>query len=142
MQFQFKVMPFGLSHTPSTFERLMDAVLEGLLGEGCLVYLDNIVAFGRTFSECRDRLGRVLQRLGEAGLKVKPSKCQLFKQEVAILGQVVSGQGIATDLDKFRVVREWPPPTCVEEVQISKGSALTIGVSFRDLQQPATPSLS
>lgn len=54
--FQFRVMPFGLCNAPPTFGRLMDALLEGLLGEGCLVYLDDIVTYGRTFSECRGRL--------------------------------------------------------------------------------------
>lgn len=51
----------------------------------------------------------VLERLGEAGLKVKQSKCQIFHREVAFLGHVVLGQGIATDQDKIRVVRDWPP---------------------------------
>lgn len=53
-------MPFSLCNAPSTFERLMDEVLESLLGEGCLVYLDNIAALGQTFTECRERLGAVL----------------------------------------------------------------------------------
>lgn len=38
----------------------MDAVLEGLLGEGCLVYFYDIVAYGRTFNECREHLVFVL----------------------------------------------------------------------------------
>lgn len=65
-------MPFGLCNAPSTFERLIDAVLEGLLGEGCLVYLDDIVTYGQTFQECRERLEGVLRSLGSAGLRVKP----------------------------------------------------------------------
>lgn len=78
----------------------MDAVLEGLLGEGCLVYLEDIVTYGRMFPECRERLERVLLSLGNAGLRVKPSKCQLFRREVAFLRHMVSGHGIATDSDK------------------------------------------
>lgn len=66
--FQFWVMPFGmLCNMPLTFERLMDAVLEGLQGKGYLVYLDDIVAYGQTFSEYREYLVSVLQRLGDAG---------------------------------------------------------------------------
>lgn len=71
-------MPFVLCNVPSTFEHLMPAVLEGLLGDGCLVYLDVIIVFGHMFSVCQDRLKLVLGRLQGAGLSVKPRKCQLF----------------------------------------------------------------
>lgn len=53
-------MPFGLYNSLSTFEQRMDTVLEGILGEGCLVYLDDIVVHGRTWQECLDRLLLVL----------------------------------------------------------------------------------
>ena len=49
--FEFKVLPFGLSNAPATFERLMEFVLAGLVGTSCLVYLDDIVIFSRTFEE-------------------------------------------------------------------------------------------
>lgn len=49
--FQFKVLPFGLSNSPATFERLMEAILSGLQWERCLVYLDDIITFGSTFEE-------------------------------------------------------------------------------------------
>lgn len=66
-------MPFGLCNTPYTFEWLMHTFLEGILREGCLVYLDDIVLHGQTWQECLDWLLQVLGRLQEAGLKVKPS---------------------------------------------------------------------
>ena len=61
--FQFKVMPFGLSNAPATFQRLMDRVLAGLHWEQCLVYLDDIIVFGRTFEETLARLRCVMDRL-------------------------------------------------------------------------------
>ena len=42
---EFNVMPFGLTNTPATFQRLMECVLAGLVGEQCLIYLDNIIVF-------------------------------------------------------------------------------------------------
>ena len=77
--YQFKRMPFGLCNAPSTFERLMDVVLKGLVGVRCLVYLDDVIVFGATIGECCDHLEEVLQRLEGAGLKIKGSKCQLFQ---------------------------------------------------------------
>ena len=73
--FQFKVMPFGLCNAPATFQRLMDLVLAGLQWSDCLVYLDDVVMFGRTFEEHLCNLSSVLQRMREAGLRLKPSKC-------------------------------------------------------------------
>ena len=49
--FHFKVLPFGLTNAPATFERLMERVLHGLQWERCLVYLDDIITFGKSFDE-------------------------------------------------------------------------------------------
>ena len=43
--FWFRVMPFGLTEAPATFQRLMDLVMSGLNLEVCLVYLDDIIVF-------------------------------------------------------------------------------------------------
>ncbi len=44
-------MPFGLTGAPATFSKLMDKVLDGLIGRRCLVYLDDIIIYGSTFEE-------------------------------------------------------------------------------------------
>ena len=115
--FQFKVMPFGLCNAPATFERLMDKVLGGLKWESCLVYLDDVIVYGKTFPEHIGRLEDVIKRLGEAGLKLSPKKCQLFKHEVTFLGHVVSSEGIHTDPEKIRAVTSWTRPTNVRDVR-------------------------
>ena len=108
--FQWKVMPFGLCNAPPTFERLMESILRGLQWEICLVYLDDIIVFGRTFEETMNRLKRVIKAVKEAGLLFKTKKCSLFQRSVQFLGHVVSADGIATDPDKIREISEWPRP--------------------------------
>ena len=76
--FEWKVMPFGLSNAPATFSRLMELALRGLHWERCLVYLDDIVVFGRNFEQALENLELVFDRLASAGLKLKPKKCALF----------------------------------------------------------------
>ena len=49
--FQFRVMPFGLCNAPATFERLMDCVLCGMRWSRCLVYLDDVISFGKSIPE-------------------------------------------------------------------------------------------
>ena len=70
--YEFSVMPFGLKNTPATFQRLMETVLAGLIRNVCLDYLDDIIVTGKTFSEHLDNLRKVLTRLREAGLRLKP----------------------------------------------------------------------
>jgi hypothetical protein len=59
---QFTVMPLGLCNTPATFERLMETVLRGLTYDSCLVYLDDVIVFGRTFQEHILNLRKVFER--------------------------------------------------------------------------------
>ncbi|CAK1595301.1 unnamed protein product [Parnassius mnemosyne] len=107
---QFKVMPFGLCNVPATFERLMELVLTGLIGDACLVYLDDIIIVGRTFEEHLQNLERVLTKIQSANLKLSPKKCSLFKRQVSFLGYVVSEDGIRTVPEKIAAVKEWPVP--------------------------------
>ena len=116
-------MPFGLCNAGATFQRLMDVVMSGLHFEVCLVYLDDIVLFSRTIEEHLERLVRLLGRLESAGLKLKPEKCRLMQKSVSFLGHVVSGEGIATDPEKTKMVSEWPVPTTVKEVRSFLGLA-------------------
>ena len=80
--YQFKVMPFGLCNAPATFERLMEMILKGYLWKRCMVYIDDVVVYGRSFQETLTNLQLVLERLRTAGLKLKPSKCELFASEI------------------------------------------------------------
>ena len=54
--FQFRVLPFGLCNAPATFERLMETVLAGLQWDICLIYLDDIITFGKSFEEAVENL--------------------------------------------------------------------------------------
>lgn len=72
--FHFKVTPFNLKNATSTFERLMEIVLRGLLWHICLVYIDDIIVFSKTFAEHLERLQTVMDRLKSTGLKLKPKK--------------------------------------------------------------------
>jgi len=108
--YRFPKMPFGLCNAPATFQRLMDTVLVGLNYEICLAYLDDIILYSQDLDTHLERLERLLIRLREADLKLKPSKCQLLQKQVHFLGFTVSQQGVGTDPDKVAAVRDWPTP--------------------------------
>lgn len=115
--FEFNVMPFGLCNAPATFERIMELVLSGLHWQICLIYLDDIIVFGRSFSEMIQNLDLVLGRFAQAGLKLKPQKCQLFKKEVEFLGHVINEHGVHTDPRKIECIKNWPLPKDIKEVR-------------------------
>lgn len=115
--FQFRVLPFGMCNSPATFSRMMNLVMTGLNFEICLIYLDDIIIFAETLDSHFERLERVLVRLQEANLKLKPSKCKLLQRRVIFLGHVVSEQGVATDPAKIEVVKDWPRPAKVKDVR-------------------------
>ena len=110
-------MPFGLTNAPATSQRLMESCLGELNLSWCIIYLDDIIVFSQTPEEHLDRLQAVFDKLKAAGLKLKPSKCELFKKQINYLGHVVGQEGVSTDPDKIKAVTEWPRPTTVTEVR-------------------------
>ena len=74
--FHFKVMCFGLTNAPATFQRLMETVLKGILWNICVVCMADIICYADKFQTACNNLKIVFQRLREAGLCLKPKKCR------------------------------------------------------------------
>ena len=116
-------MPFGLTNAPATFQRLMESCLGELHLSTCLIYLDDVVIFSKTLDEQIDRLEEVLAKLRLSGLRLQPSKCELFKRRLLYLGFLVSEQGVETDPEKVAAVVKWPEPKTVTQVRSFLGFA-------------------
>ena len=115
--YECEQMPFGATNAPATFQRMMEICLGDLHLNWCLIYLDDIIMFAKTQQEAITRLGTVFQKLREAGLKLQPSKCELFKTSLLYLGHIVSEDGIRTDPKKIEAVLQWPMPVTVTNVR-------------------------
>ncbi|CAI5686131.1 unnamed protein product [Oreochromis niloticus] len=109
--YQFERMPQGITGAPPTFQRLMEKAVGDMHVLEALVYLDDIIVFGRTLEEHEKRLFKVLDRLEEVGFKVSIDKCQFCRPQVKYVGHIVSTNGIATDPEKVEVVKHWKVPT-------------------------------
>ena len=95
-----------LTNAPATFQPLMESVMGDLHLNSCLLYLDDIVVFSRTYEEHLEKLQKVFQRLEDKGLMLKPSKCKLCQMSIKYLGHIVSEDGVATDPEKIKAVKE------------------------------------
>ena len=119
----------------------MENVFRGLHWKTLLLYLDDVIVVGNTFENHCNRLEEVFSRLRTAGLKLKPSKCELFQTEVKYLGHIVSNAGVATDPVKIESVSNWPIPSNVAEIRSFLG---TVGYyrqyikSFASVAKPLT----
>ena len=107
---EFTVMPFGLCGEPALFQLLMEIMLGGLNWESCLVYLDDIIIFSRTFQEHLSRLESVLSRLCTGGLKLKVKKCTFCAPQVEYLGHIVSKDGLRPDESTVSAMQNFPLP--------------------------------
>ena len=116
-QYQMTRLPMGLKVSPSTFSRLMTVAMSGLNMERCLVYLDDIIVFGKSLDEHNKNLSKIFERLRQTSLKLNPTKCNFLKTELLYLGHLVSVEGIKPDPSKLEVIKNWSSPQTADEVK-------------------------
>ena len=115
-QFEFNRLPFGLCGAPATFQRLMHIILNKENWFQCLVYLDDVLIFGRSFDEQFNRLKNVLTRFKDSGIKLSPQKCNFFQTKLTFLGHAISKDGIQPDPEKISKIKFWMKPQTVEDL--------------------------
>ena len=110
-------MPFGLSNSPATFQRLMEYAMEELYMAECFVFIDDINVPAKNFKEGLLRLEKVFEKVRKHKLKLNAGKCALFQTQLAYCGHIISERGVETDSSKITKVSEWPVPQNVKEIQ-------------------------
>jgi hypothetical protein len=108
--YEYNFMPFGLKTAPATYQRLMERILSRLSKPCAFAYLDDVVVFSKTEEEHFQILEELFAIFEEYGLKLKPSKCQILRESVAILGVVVTRDGVSTNPKKIASVTNWGEP--------------------------------
>ena len=108
--YECESMPFGLCNAPPTFQRLMQNCLGELNLTYCLIYLDDVIVFSDTPEEH-------LRRMCEHGLKLKPSKCEVFKLEINYLAHHVNQKGVLPSKKNLESIAQCPPPDTYTKVK-------------------------
>ena len=137
--YEFVRLPMGLKNSPSIFQRMMNIVLAGCLGKFAYIYIDDIVIYSKTAEEHLIHLERILQSLREANLRIKFSKCQIFKTSIEYLGFLVSKDGLMVNPKKLKSVAEFPTPKDMKGVQAFLGLVGYFRIFIKDFAKVARP---
>ena len=119
--FECNRMPFGLCNALATFQQLMQNCMGELNFIYCLIYLDDLIVFSRTAEEHLHRLCVVFDCLREYNLKLKQSKCSLFKEEINYLAHKVSKAGIHPSNINVKAIAEYAPLQTYTEIRAFLG---------------------
>ena len=122
--FEYQVMPFGLSNAPATFQGYVNKILAEKLDIFVIVYLDDILIYTEdTGLPHVEAVHWVLDQLRQYSLFANLKKCRFHQDEVCFLGYVVSSKRISMEAEQIEVVKEWPEPKSVRDIQVFLGFA-------------------
>ena len=110
-------MLFRLTNAPATFQRLMSQLFAGKKWELVSVYLDNLLIASKSMTEHMVHVKKILLRLKDAGLRLKPSKCMFATEEIEYLGYTLTPEGVKPNSKKVEAVKNFPIPKNVKEVK-------------------------
>lgn len=102
----------------------MQGILAPYLWIFCLVYIDNIVIYSKTYEDHIEHLDKVLEAIERAGITLSPVKCHLFYSSILLLGHKVSCLGLSTHAEKVCAILDLQSPTKLSQLQMFLGMAI------------------
>jgi Reverse transcriptase (RNA-dependent DNA polymerase) len=115
--YEFTRMLFGLCNVPETFQEAMDLIFAKEKWMFVIPYLDDIIIFSKNREEHEMHLKIILGKIKAHGLALNPGKCKFYKEEVKILGNVVSKDIIKPDPEKVQAIKNYTKPKTVKELR-------------------------
>ena len=101
------------------FQELMTGVLKDLLF--AMAYLDDIIIYSSTPEEHLEHIRTVFEKLHDAKLSMKLSKCHFFTKEIQYLGHILGTEGIKPVPAKTEAIRAMHPPVNPKQVHAFLG---------------------
>ena len=136
-QFQWVTSAMGLLGCPSTFQRLVEAVVEGL--SNIIVYIDDLIVHSDSHEQHLRSLDQLFERLQAHNLKVNLKKCVFGSKDVMYLGFHLTESGIKPGVDKLKAVKDTLPPKNVHEIRQFLGLCNFFRTHVRNFAQVSAP---
>ncbi|EIE75605.1 hypothetical protein G6F46_013041 [Rhizopus delemar] len=108
--FSYRVLPFGVVNGPACFSRAIYLAMQNYIGSFASTYIDDITVYSKTFEEHLVHLEKVLIRLREVNMVLKPSKAAWCQKEVSVLGFIVNRDGIKPQPSLVKKILEFLRP--------------------------------
>jgi hypothetical protein len=105
--FEPLVIQFGTTNAPADVQGYINDTIRDALDRFASAYLDDIHIFSNSVEEHEEHVKSIMDRLLNAGLYLKPEKCEFHKETVKYLGLIISTMGVSMDPDKIETVRNW-----------------------------------
>ena len=115
--FKCKYMPFGLCNVPVTFQQLMQNCLGELNLTYCLIYLNDVITFSKDEDDHLHCMRVIFDRFQAEHLKVKPSKCNLFWDEITYLTHCIMKDRIQPSEEHIKAIVDFPEPDSFTSIQ-------------------------
>ncbi|UYV62917.1 K02A2.6-like [Cordylochernes scorpioides] len=117
--YKYTRLPFGISSAPAWFQKQMDILLKGIPMVFCA--LDDILITGKNDQDHLKNLECVLQRIQEAGLKLRKDKCSFLAPSLEYLGHKIAKEGLQPLPSKVEAIQAAPSPTNLTELRAFLG---------------------
>lgn len=114
-RYKFLRLPYGIKSAPEVFQNRFKQIFENC--EGCDIYIDDIIVYGKNKIEHDERLRKVLKTAKKNNVKFNLKKCQFGKNSIKYMGHIISAEGITLDESKIIAIKELQTPKCKEDVQ-------------------------
>nr|GEU41078.1 putative reverse transcriptase domain-containing protein [Tanacetum cinerariifolium] len=103
-QYEFQVIPFGLTNAPAVFMDLMNRVCKPYLDKFMIMFIDDILIYSRNKEEHENHLRIILELFRKEKLYAKFSKCDFWISVMQFLGHIIDNQGLHVDPAKIEAI--------------------------------------
>jgi RNase H-like domain found in reverse transcriptase/Reverse transcriptase (RNA-dependent DNA polymerase) len=144
-------MFFRLTNSPATFQTMMNSIFANEIAEKWLTaYMDDMAIHTQPLKHeteeqhiqrHRTYIKRILAKLMEHNLFLKPEKCAFEQPSIEFLGVWITQGEVQMDDTKVEKVRNWRPPTNVTEVRKFLGFTGYYCYFIKDYSKIARPLL-
>lgn len=121
--YEYNVLPFGLKCAPAFFQHMVDSILDKLVWNKCVAYIDDMFILGKTWKEHVENCEAVFEKLNNAKLKTNLNKSEFGFNEVDYLGHHITPKGISPASKNIAPIINFPAPKTVKETKSFLGMA-------------------